>query len=141
MRNKTIKNHLLIFTAFLLFNNPVYSQEYNGKVVGIADGDTFTLLSGDKRQIKVWLSEIDTLESNQPFGTRAKKALSDLIFPKDELVVQENFHRYGRFVGHVYVGGIHVNRKMVQECYAWVYRQYNKDKSLLQDEKAAREAK
>lgn len=30
---------------------------------------------------------------------------------------------------------------MVQEGFAWVYRQYNKNKSLLQDEQAAREAK
>ena len=30
---------------------------------------------------------------------------------------------------------------MVQEGFAWVYRQYNKDKSLLQDEQAAKDAK
>ena len=49
-------------------------------------------------------------------------------------VVQEDIDRNGRLVGHVYVNGIHVNRQMVQEGMAWVYRQYMKDKSLLQDE-------
>lgn len=34
-----------------------------------------------------------------------------------------------------------VNRKMVQEGMAWVYRQYLKDQSLLEDEKEARLAK
>ena len=120
-----------------------YSQEQEsfGKVVGIADGDTFTLLTKDKQQIKVRLSEIDTPEKAQPFGSRAQEALSDLIFSKDVLVVKEDIDRYGRLVGHVYVDGTHVNRQLVKDGMAWVYRQYNKDKSLLQDEKEAREAR
>lgn len=41
----------------------------------------------------------------------------------------------GRFMLAVLI----VNRKMVQDSMAWFYRQYLKDESLLQDEKAARE--
>lgn len=130
---------------FLFMQLVAYAQhpvnEYKGKVVGIADRDTFTLLTEDKEQIKVRLSEIDTPESAQPFGTRVKQALSDLIFNKEVLVKEQDMDRYGRLVGHVYVGDIHVNRKMVQEGMAWVYRQYLKDKSLLQDEAEAKRAK
>ena len=36
---------------------------------------------------------------------------------------------------------IHVNRKMIQEGMAWVYRQYLKDQTLLLDEQEAREAR
>lgn len=118
-----------------------YSQELYGKVVAIADGDTFALLTVDKQQVKVRLSEIDTPERAQPFGTRARQALSDLIFSKQVRVVQEDIDRYGRLVGHVYVGGIHVNRQLVRDGMAWAYRQYLKDKSLLQDEQEARQAK
>ena len=57
------------------------------------------------------------------------------------LVVQEDIDRYGRIVRHVFVGDAYVNRKMVQEGYAWIYRQYKTDKSRLQDEQAARDAK
>ena len=116
-------------------------NEYKGRVVGISDGDTFTLLTAEKKQIKVRLSEIDTPESDQPFGTRAKQALSDLIFSKEVLVKEQDIDRYQRLVGHVYVGDVHVNRKMVQEGMAWVYRQYLKDQSLLKDEAQAKEAK
>ena len=141
MKNKSgIKNLLLIFGILTSFS-VAYSQEFKGKVVGIADGDTFTLLTSDKQQIKVRLSEIDTPERAQPFGTRARQALSGLIFSKDVLVVQEDIDRYGRLVGHVYVGDMHVNRQLVKDGMAWVYRQYSKDKTLLQDEQEAREAK
>lgn len=109
--------------------------------MGIADGDTFTLLTADKKQIKVRLAEIDTPERAQPFGTRARQALSDMIFAKDVLVIQQDIDRYERLVGHVYIGDTHVNRKLVQDGMAWVYRQCSKDKSLLQDEQEARQAK
>lgn len=87
--------------------------------MGVSDGDTFTLLFSYKQQIKIRLSEIDTPERAQPFGTRAKQALSGLIFAKDVLIVQETADRYGRFVGHVCVGNTHVNRKMIQEGFEW----------------------
>ena len=134
---------LLLILGFIFSQCDSYSQEpeCKGKVVGISDGDTFTLLTADQKQVKVRLSEIDTPESNQAYGTRAKQALSDLIFSKQVEVVKEDIDRYGRLVAHVYVDGIHVNRKMVLEGHAWVYRQYNKDKTLLQDEQAARDAK
>ena len=134
---------LLVLTALLFSQCESHSQlpESNGKVVSIADGDTFTLLIKDKQQIKVRLSEIDAPEKAQPFGTRSRETLSDLIFSKEVLVVQEDIDRYGRLVGQVYVDGTQVNRRMVQDGMAWVYVQYLKDKTLLQDEQAAKEAK
>ena len=134
---------LFIILGILFSHCSSYSQEQenSGKVVSISDGDTFTLLTSDKQQIKVRLSEIDAPEKAQPFGTRSRETLSDLIFSKDVLVVQDDIDRYGRLVGQVYVGSIHVNRKMVQEGMAWVYRQYINDETLLQDEQAAKEAK
>ena len=140
MQNLKLKT--LFFTCGILFHvATAFSQDYKGKVVAISDGDTFTLLTSDKQQIKVRLSEIDTPEKGQPFGSLSQEALSDLIFSKDVRVVKEDSDRYGRLVGHVYVDGIHVNRKMVQEGMAWVYRHYNKDKSLLQDEQEAKVAR
>jgi endonuclease YncB( thermonuclease family) len=131
----------LLAFGILFTLNTAYSQEYKGKVVGIADGDTFTQLTADKQQIKVRLAEIDTPERAQPFGTRARQALSDLIFSKDVRIVQQDIDRYGRLVGHVYVGNTHVNRRLVQDGMAWVYRQYSKDSTLLEGEQEAKEAK
>lgn len=137
-----MRTQLVAFVAILfLVTSFTYAQEYKGRVVGVSDGDTFTLLTADKKQVKVRLSEIDTPERAQPFGSRARESLSDLVFAKDVRVVQEDIDRYGRLVGHVYVGSTHVNRQLVRDGMAWVYRQYLKDKTLLQDEQEAREAK
>ena len=34
---------------------------------------------------------------------------------------------YGRIVGRVYVGDTDVNRELVAQGYAWVYRKYSND--------------
>src|SRR6185312_619072 len=67
---------LLLFIAL-----PVLATEIGGRVVGITDGDTLTVLT-DRQQTKVRLAEIDTPESGQPYGSRARQALSDLAFGK-----------------------------------------------------------
>jgi hypothetical protein len=43
-------------------------------------------------------------------------------------------------MGHICLGARHFNREMVREGHAWVYRKYLRDRSLLDDEAAAREA-
>ena len=134
--------YCLLFSLILIFLSYfTYAQEFSGKVVAIADGDTFTFLTSGKKQVKVRLAEIDTPERAQPYGTRARQALSDLILRKDVKVIKSDTDRYGRLVGHVFADGVHVNRMMVKEGMAWVYRQYLEDKSLLVEEQIARKTK
>jgi endonuclease YncB( thermonuclease family) len=42
-------------------------------------------------------------------------------------------------VGHIRLNGRDINCDLVAEGHAWVYRRYNRDKSLLDDEQAARD--
>ncbi len=110
---------------------PVQAADLSGRVVAIADGDTFTLLTADKQQIKIRLAEIDAPESGQPYGNKSKQALSGLVFGKDVRVVVQTTDRYGRTVGRPYVGSIDVSAEMVRMGAAWAYREYLRDKSLL----------
>ncbi len=113
-----------------------------GTVVSIADGDTVTLLvqdAGAQRQQRVRLTDIDTPERAQPWGTRARQALANKVFRRQVQVVSRGEDRYGRLLGRVYLGGRDINREMVREGHAWVYRQYSSDIWLLQDEGAAQE--
>jgi micrococcal nuclease len=122
----------------LLVTLPALAETvHQGKVVRIVDGDTLVLLV-DERQHKIRLSDIDTPERKQPFGTKAKQALSDLAFGKQARVVEVTVDRYGRIVGRVYVGGTDVNRELVAQGFAWVYRKYSNDAELLRLEAEAR---
>lgn len=117
------------------WNDPREGYLY-GTVVGIADGDTFKLLTPAKEQSKIRLSEIDTPERGQPFGTWAKQQLAAMIFQKDVAILVVDVDRYGRTVGRVYVGDLDVNAELVHIGAAWVYDKYATDASLyvLQEE-------
>lgn len=112
-------------------------------VVGIADGDTVTLLvekAGRPSQERLRLTEIDTPERAQPWGTRARQALADKVFRHQVRVLPEGRDRYDRLLGKIYLDGRDINREMVREGHAWAYRQYLSDESLLEDERHARKA-
>lgn len=134
-----MKRTLLLSLVLLPF--PALATQLDCRVVGISDGDTLTCLTAEKRQVKVRLAEIDTPESRQPYGTRAKQALSDLAFGRNVRLDVHETDRYGRTVARVYAGQVDVNAEMVRQGAAWVYRQYNRDKSLLVLEAEARQAK
>jgi endonuclease YncB( thermonuclease family) len=108
-----------------------------GRVVSISDGDTITVLVS-MQPVKVRLTEIDTPEKAQPWGSRSREALSAKIFGKTVEVRSEGTDRYGRTLGRLFVDGRDVNREMIREGHAWAYRQYLKDQSLLADEEYAR---
>ena len=131
---------LFLIILLLFFQNPLHAATVSGRVVGVHDGDTLTLLDANKRQTKIRLAEIDTPESAQPYGSRAKQALSNLVFGKDVIVVVREQDRYGRSVGRIYVGDTDVNAAMVASGAAWVYRQYSHDPELLRLETEARTA-
>ncbi len=90
--------------VLLLLAMPLPAAEYSGKVVGVSDGDTLALLVPDGasfKQVKIRLAEIDTPESRQPYGERAKQALSDLALGKSAQVVVVDTDKYGHTVGQV----------------------------------------
>jgi endonuclease YncB( thermonuclease family) len=72
-------------------------------VVNIADGDTLTVLV-ERRQHRIRLEGIDCPESGQAYGTKAKKALADMIFGKTVKVEWQSKDRYRRILGPVYIG-------------------------------------
>src|SRR3990172_5651277 len=59
------------------------------------------------------------------------------LAPRVELQVVDT-DRYGRTVAKVYRDGRDINREMIREGHAWVYRKYLRDPSLLEDERQAR---
>ena len=113
-------------------------MSFSGKVVGVADGDTITVLIDGNREAKIRFAEIDAPEKGQPWGNRSKQTLSDLVFGRDVRVQQMDVDRWGRIVGRVFVDNRDVNREMVAVGAAWVFRRYLTDTSLIEVEVRAK---
>ena len=105
------------------------AETITGRVVGVADGDTITVLDANKVQHKIRLSGIDAPEKKQAFGNRSKESLSELAFDKTVNVETSKRDRYGRQIGKVLVNGRDVNLVQVERGMAWFYRQYQRDQS------------
>ena len=129
------QNSLVFFLCAFVFQC-ISAESLTGKVISIADGDTATILTGNKKT-KVRLAEIDTPEKNQPYGKEAKKALSDFIFGKTVRIEVQTIDRYGRTVGKIFLGNLDINKEMVRAGHAWVYRRYTKDETLFKLEEYA----
>ena len=99
----------------------------NGKVVGVSDGDTITVLDGSKTQHKIRLSGIDAPEKAQPFGQVSKEHLSALVFGKQVTVETDKTDKYGRNIGRVLVNGTDANLAQIKAGLAWHYKEYAKE--------------
>lgn len=107
------------------------------KVIGIADGDTLTVLKDNKR-VKIRLGGIDAPERKQAFGNRARESLEELCAGKQASYQTQDIDRYGRVVAQVTCDGNDANRAQVERGLAWVYVKYNKDVALTALEARAR---
>ncbi len=103
-----------------------------GKVVGVSDGDTITVLTPDKTQIRVRLYGIDAPESHQDFGTRSKQFASNMVFGKTVTLQIHDTDRYGRTVAEVIIDGRSLNEELVKSGMAWVYPQYCRVSKCIQ---------
>jgi endonuclease YncB( thermonuclease family) len=112
----------------LLFVGSASAAEYPTRVIGITDGDTLTVLTAQKTQVKIRLAGIDAPESGQDFGTRAKQAASELAFGKTVTIIERDKNRYGRTVVDVWLpSGRSLSRALVRSGLAWWYRKYADD--------------
>lgn len=117
------------------------SAELAGRVVGVTDGDSLTLLVNGLEQVKVRLAEIDAPEHDQPFGQRSKQSLSELIYNRLVTVKVWDRDDYGRTVGVVWIGDRNVDAEQVRRGMAWVYRQFAKTGDLYRLEAEAKQAR
>ena len=133
--------HIFLSTFFLLLSICLFAQ-LNGKVVSIADGDTFTLLTADKRQVRVRLHGIDCPEKTQPWGNKAKEFTSEAIFGKTVSVQEKDIDRYGRTIGMVTMpNGEILNEALLKAGLAWHYTYYDINPEWAVLEQIARKQK
>lgn len=127
----------LFVVGLLVQAGPILADTIYGRVVGVSDGDTITVLR-DKEQVKIRLSGIDAPERKQPFGNAAKQRTADMVFGKEVRVDARKQDKYGRTIGRVWVASaecktsdcpktLDAGMALLTMGLAWHYKQYAKE--------------
>ncbi len=132
---------LMTALCFILLSAVPVRAEILGRVVKVSDGDTLEVVDAKNAVYRVRLLGIDAPERGQTFSDRSRRALSDLVFGKNVRVVTEGKDIYNRFLGHVYVSELWVNREMIRKGMAWHYKYFSKDPRLAHSEIYARNSR
>lgn len=109
---------------------PAGADVLEGRVVGVTDGDTVTVLDAAKTENKIRVAGIDAPEKAMPWGQKSKQALSDRVYGRDVRVDWSKRDRYGRIVGKVIVDGKDAGLALVGEGLAWHYKKYENEQPL-----------
>lgn len=115
-----------------------YGSTLQGKVVGVSDGDTITVLTEGNMPEKIRLVGVDAPEKRQAFGEKSKMNLSRLVYGKTVEVVWSHKDRYGRIIGKVLVSQNNCSSKcptldaglsQIEDGFAWHYKQYQSEQT------------
>jgi endonuclease YncB( thermonuclease family) len=115
---------------------------FQGRVVGVQDGDTITVLDSSNQNHRIRLQRIDAPEKAQAFGTRSGQHLSQAVFDRVVTIEWSKHDRYGRIVGKVTLDGRDICLEQVRDGMAWHYKYYKyyQDEQTLGDQKLYAEA-
>lgn len=127
MRQRPLPAVFALWAAFLA--GDAFADSLVGKVVGISDGDTVTLLTEEHRQSRIRVAGIDAPEKGQPFGKASKESLSDCAFGKQVKIEWKKVDRYGRTVGKMTVDGLDCGLRQIELGHAWHYKAYAREQA------------
>jgi endonuclease YncB( thermonuclease family) len=121
---------------------PAADEEWPGRVVGVQDGDSITVMRGQER-VQVRLHGVDCPELHQAYGAAAKKLTSGLVYGMTVRVRRVTTDRYGRMVAVVRLSdGRVVQEELLRAGLAWWFRRYApKERRYARLEEEAREAR
>ena len=124
-----MRSNKLFATLLILFSCCLQAATLQGKVVGVADGDTIKVLDATNTQHKIRLQGIDAPEKAQPFGQKSKQSLSQLVYNKQVTVEYQKKDKYGRTLGKVLHNGTDVCLEQIKLGMAWHYKQYESEQT------------
>ena len=125
--------------AWTLLAGVAVADEFAGRVVGVTDGDTLTVLRAG-HAATVRLQGVDAPEKRQAYGDRARRFVADLAFDQTVSVRTTGRDRNGRLLGEVVLpDGRSLNQELVRAGYAWWFRKYSRDVRLARLEDEARQ--
>jgi len=118
---------VVVIALLLSWQLFAHAEVLVGRVVGVSDGDTITVLDADKTEHKVRLMGIDAPEKSQDFGAASKQVLSNYIYQREVSVDYKKLDKYQRKVGKVILDKQDVCLAMIELGMAWHYKDYEKE--------------
>jgi len=120
-------------------------QIFNGKVIGVASGETFTMITSENREIEVWLAEIEAPEKGQVYWDASRQILVEKVLTNEVTIqvvsIKDLEDGYDYVIAQAYAGNKWINREMVAEGWAWHFPQYFQSQELALAEQEAKEKK
>lgn len=95
-----------------------------GRVLSVQDGDSFELLAGDGRRLRIRIAAIDAPERHQRFAGRSREHLRALLAGHPVTVTLQKTDRYGRVIADVECGERDVGLAQIEAGLAWHFRRY-----------------
>jgi endonuclease YncB( thermonuclease family) len=142
MERETVKVRWISLFLFLL--SLALAQSLMGRA-SVVDGDTLEI-----QGVRIRLWGIDAVESSQtcldaggkpwPCGRRAAFALADFLGGRTVRCERRGADRYGRVLAVCHVGGVEVNRWLVEQGWALAYVEYG-GKVYLEAQRQAQAAR
>lgn len=114
----------LILASVLLLSLRSEAEILQGRVIGISDGDSVTVLDASSMQVKIRLMGMDAPERKQAFSKQSRQSLAALLFDRQVTVESSKKDKYGRTVGKILMDGLDVNLEQIKAGMAWHYKQY-----------------
>ena len=119
---------VLISLVFLCFAGVATAE--TGRVLRVADGDTITVQTEDKRKVTIRLQGIDAPERTMPYSQISRRHLHELLMGKVVRFDPEKLDRHGRTVAVVRLqDGTDVCLKQIEAGLAWHFKQYEREQT------------
>lgn len=112
-------------------------KRISGKVIPVSDGDTFVVLV-DKTSIRVRFEGIDAPERGQDHSAKTTQLLRELIHGENVEIEVAGEDIYESTLETIKLSSRNVNEKLVQQGWAWHYKNYSDDRNLASSEQEAR---
>ena len=100
---------------------PEGKEPFTALVIGVANGDTLTILNKNNQQVPIRLFGVEAPKRRQPYGILARDTVREWIYMKNVLITPVDKDEYGRTSVLITMEkGNFVQDKLVREGLAWV---------------------
>lgn len=107
-------------------------QTFTGTVVGVVDGDTYTVWRSAGDTVAVHLWGVDAPEPGQTYGAAATRAVRNYVDGKSARVSVEFVDSQGRVVGRMEVRGRSLSAMLLRRGLGWHYKLHAPDDTTLE---------